>query len=495
MTRVVRRSLVVLATALALAVPTAAPSRAAIPLPHQDPFYGYDAAALQGVPRGTVLRTRPVTVGIPGSNTGLVPGTQLLYRTQDEQGRPTATVTTVVNPTGPLNAGLVAYLSFYDALGDICSPSYTLRGGDPGSSNSQLADTEAGLVVSLASQGYAVTVPDCEGPGLHWVAGQESGWNTLDGIRATESYLGMTSSQKVGLFGYSGGSIAGEWASELAPSYSPELNIVGTAVGGLPVHLAHNLKYVNGSQSWSGVIPAVLVSLSRAFGIHTKRYTNKYGKQVAAEVQDQCIGSFNGNYPGLKVQDLLKKRYHRFLRIPKITRTVNKLIMGSVPGRPTAPMFMAVGNADGTGDDVMIAQDVEALAHEYCGEGLPVQFTEFSGAKHTEAGIQFFPQAMQFLGERFAGAPFAGNCAQIGPGNSLAPLKVRKRHHHHPPPGQPPPPRPLARKIQTSTTVRAGTHQPEELGAMPAVTVDALTVLPRLREPGLGDQPRPVWQV
>lgn len=30
---------------------------------------------------------------------------------------------------------------------------------------------------------------------------------------------------------------------------------------------------------------------------------------------------------------------------------------------------------------------------------------------------------------------------------------------------------------------------------MPAVTVDDLTVLARLRSPGLGDQPRPVWQV
>jgi redox-sensitive bicupin YhaK (pirin superfamily) len=30
---------------------------------------------------------------------------------------------------------------------------------------------------------------------------------------------------------------------------------------------------------------------------------------------------------------------------------------------------------------------------------------------------------------------------------------------------------------------------------MPAVTVDDLTVLPRLKAPGLGDQPRPVWQV
>ena len=30
---------------------------------------------------------------------------------------------------------------------------------------------------------------------------------------------------------------------------------------------------------------------------------------------------------------------------------------------------------------------------------------------------------------------------------------------------------------------------------MPAITVDDLTVLDRLPAPGLGDQPRPVWQV
>ena len=374
MSPVVRRSIVALclslAMALALALPTAAPSQAAIPLPHQDPFYAYDSAALQGVARGTVLRARAVSVGVPGSGQGAVPATQLLYRTQDEQGRPTATVTTVVNPTGPVNGGLVAYLSFYDALGDKCSPSYTLQGGDPGAANSGLAYAETGLVLALAAQGYAVTVPDFEGPGLHWVAGHESGWNTLDGIRATESYLGMPSSQKVGLIGYSGGSIGGEWASELAPSYAPELNIVGTAIGGLPVHLAHNTRYVNGSDTWSGVMPAVLVSLGRAFGIKTKKFSSKYGKQVMAEVQDQCIGSFNGNYPGLRIQQLLKKKYHAFLKVRPFAKTINKLIMGSAPGHPLMPMFMGVGNADGTGDHVMIVKDAQGLAHQYCGEGV-----------------------------------------------------------------------------------------------------------------------------
>ncbi len=432
MNPVVRRSIVAMGMALALTLPTAAPSQAAIPLPHDDPFYTYSGATpLKAVPRGTVLKSRSVTVGVPGTGSGALPATQLLYRTQDELGRPTATVTTVVNPTGPLNLGLVAYLSFYDALGDKCSPSYTLRGGDPGAANSELAHSETALVLSLAAQGYAVTVPDFEGPDLHWVAGHESGWNTLDGIRATESYLGMPSSQKVGLFGYSGGSIGGEWASELAPSYAPELNIVGTAIGGIPVHLAHNTRYVNGSDTWSGVMPAVLVSLGRAFGINVDKFASKYGKQVMAEVQDECIGSFNGNYPGLRVQQLLKKKYHAFLKVRPFARTINRLIMGSTPGHPLMPMFMAVGNADGTGDNVMIVKDVQGLAHQYCGEGVPVQLKVYDGAEHTQAGLQFFPEAMAFLAERFAGTPFAGNCAEIPIGNSLAPLKIKKRKHHH----------------------------------------------------------------
>ena len=282
-------------------------------------------------------------------------------------------------------------------------------------------------MLGLAAQGYAVTVPDFEGPDLHWVAGHESGWNTLDGIRATESYLGMPSTQKVGLFGYSGGSIGGEWASELAPSYAPELNIVGTAIGGIPVHLAHNTRYVNGSDTWSGVMPAVLVSLGRAFGIKVNKFASTYGKEVMAEVQDQCIGSFNGNYPGLRVQQLLKKKYHAFLKVRPFARTINKLIMGSTPGHPPMPMFMGVGNADGTGDHVMIVKDVQGLAHQYCGEGVPVQLKVYDGAEHTQAGLQFFPEAITFLGQRFAGLPFAGNCAEIPVGNSLAPLKVKKK--------------------------------------------------------------------
>ena len=124
-----------------------------------------------------------------------------------------------------------------------------------------------------------------------------------------------------------------------------------------------------------------------------------------AEVQDQCIGSFNGNYPGLRVQQLVKEKYRAFLKVRPFAKTINKLIMGSAPGHPEMPMFMGVGNHDGTGDDVMIVKDVQGLAHQYCGQGVPVQLKVYQGAAHSEAGLQFFPEAMAFLGHASPGCP------------------------------------------------------------------------------------------
>ena len=238
----------------------------------------------------------------------------------------------------------------------------------------------------------------------------------------------MATSQKVGLFGYSGGSIAGEWASELAPRYAPELNIVGTAIGGVPVHLAHNLSYVNGSDNWSGRHPgrARLASAARSTS-RCSKYESAYGKKVVDEVEDECIGGFNGNYPGLRVQQLVKPKYKRFLKVPAFARVVNKLIMGSAKGHPRMPMYMGVGQHDGKGDDVMIAKDVEALAHQYCRQGVTVQFQVYDGADHTAGRAAVLPDR-DGVPRRTAspGVPFAGNCADIGPGNSLAPLPVKK---------------------------------------------------------------------
>ncbi|HEY2576117.1 MAG TPA: lipase family protein [Streptosporangiaceae bacterium] len=408
------------AAMLVTAIPAAQAAPAAAPiLPSRDPFYTYTGSKPLGqIAPGTVLEKRSITLVI-ASLTVPYAAEQVLYRTKGEQGQPTVTVTTIIKPLASLpGTRIVAYQTAYDALGSECDPSYTLRGGNPGTDS----DAEAAIIALYVTAGYTVTVPDYEGTRLDWGAGQESGYGTLDGIRATENYLGAASSTKVGMLGYSGGSIATEWASEQAPTYAPELNIIGAASGGVPVDFAHNLTYINGDQDWAGVIPAVLVSVGRAFGVNLKKYLSRYGEKITHQVAGECIASFATNYPGLTVQQLVKVQYQNVFQVPVLVKILNHLLMGTAPGHPSVPLLFGVGNADGTGDGIMIAGDVEALAHEYCKQGLPVTFDEYPGLKHTEAAVPFETHAMTFLTSLFTGLPASNGCSSIGKGNSIAPL-------------------------------------------------------------------------
>jgi hypothetical protein len=399
---------------------------ASTPLPpNQDPFYSYSGSTpLADIAPGTVLNQRSVQVAL-GTNSTPITAEQLLYRTTGELGQPIATVTTVLMPaTGTAAPDLVDYLSFYDALGAQCDPSYTLQGGNPGSANEQQAEAEQAFIASYLANNFIVTIPDFEGPDLEWTAGYLAGYASLDALRATESYLKLPVSTKAGLTGYSGGSIAAEWASEVAPHYAPELDIVGVAEGGIPVDYAHNLAYINGAtSSWSSIIPAVLVALSLAYGVDLTPYLSPYGVQLTTQDAQACIGSLSG-VPGLTIQQLLKPQYQDFLAVPVFAKIVDDLIMGSVPGHPTGPLFMGVGDSDGTGDGIMVTADVEGLAHEYCQQGVPLQLSVYQGSDHTQAAAQFEPDAISFLQQRFAGVPFPDGCSSVPTGNSLAPLPI-----------------------------------------------------------------------
>jgi hypothetical protein len=427
---VTRRLMVVLAGALAILVlgsvtalaagryATAASS--APVLPTSDPFYTY-SGSLTNIAPGTILRRRTIAVAEGGKATAIT-ATQLLYRTTGELGDPTVTVATVIKPpTQPVSTKIVSYQMAYDALGSECDPSYTFQGGNPSYSTSQ---EEEQLILGYVASGDTVVVPDYEGERLDWAAGQESGYNTIDGIRAAENLLGVKqNTTPVGMVGYSGGSIATDFAAELAPSYAPKLDIVGTAEGGVPADFFHNLAYINGSQSWSGVIPAVLVALGRAFGVSFNQYLSPYGVQVTNQVKGECINSFLGGYPGLTYQKLLKPQYSDIYKIAPMVKITDHLIM-SRTGTPKGPLFMGVGDADGTGDGVMVTKDDEGLAHTYCQRGVSVEFNVYSGDDHDSAAVPFEVGALNFLTDRLNGMAVKNGCSSIGVGNSLAPLAV-----------------------------------------------------------------------
>ena len=331
---------------------------------------------------GAVLRTRRVRVTQAGSPSS-VEATQLLYVTTDEQGRRTVSVATVLQPmaSNASSTHLVSYQEPYDGLGPECDPSYTLQ---------LLALHETSVVpvpLQFTFDGDTVVTADYEGEDLAYGAGQQSGYETLDAIRAAEHWLGRPErSTPVGMVGYSGGSIATDFAAELAPSYAPQLDLVGVAEGGIPVDLFHNIAYVDhpGSE-WNWVIPALFEGVARGFGLHDlDQYLTAKGIAAVNADRNQSAGGF----VGLTTGQFLKPRYRDLEKVPAFVRIVDHLIM-SRTGTPRGPLLIGVGSSDATGDGVMVTQDVRELAYTYCTRGVQVEFHVYDRLVHTQAGIGF----------------------------------------------------------------------------------------------------------
>lgn len=402
------------------AIGAVAPPATAVPPPASDSFYTY-TGSLAGIAPGEVLRQRPVPFGYRGAVSG-IRSTQVLYRTTDQHGDPVVTVATVLRPPQPAAGApkLLSYHMAYDALGAQCDPSYTLTGsGSPGGAGT----AEQAVISGYLAAGYYVVVPDYEGENLEWTIGRQSAYAALDGVRAAKRVLRLPASTRVGLAGYSGGSVPTQWGAEVAPTYAPELKLVGAAAGGLPVDLAHNLPYVSGSKDWAGVIPALIVSYQRMYQLDTASFLSAKGAKIVNTVKTQCINAFAGKYPGLTDGDMVRAPYRSLLDVPSVVRAINDNIMGS-SGTPRVPMLLGVGASDATGDGVMVTRDVQGLAHTYCTRGVTVTFQKYSGLTHGDAFFPYQKDTAQFFADRFAGVRPPGNCRTAGRGNSLAPTPM-----------------------------------------------------------------------
>ncbi|MCX5214308.1 lipase family protein [Kitasatospora sp. NBC_00240] len=440
MRKTTSRLLAVAVTAALAATPTAAfasPAAAAAPpaAAVSDPFYTYDGSApLASFAPGTVLKTRTLQYHLLGLPTP-VKAIQLLYRTTDAQGRPSANVTTVVRSLTGDGSKAVSYQSFYDSLDPQDSPSRAVAGDL--TLGGLLPNVEALFLVPLLSQGYNLVIPDTEGQSADFAAGPEYATNTLDSVRAAtrSAATGMNADTAFGLMGYSGGAIATDWAAALAPGYAPDVNrkLVGFTEGGLLVDPAHNLKYVDGSLVWSGVIPMAVIGVSRSFGIDLKPYLSDYGLAVYEQLEHGSIVDALGHFPGLTWKKMAKPQYADPNSVPAFLAAVNRINLGSAP-TPTVPGHIAQGNGGvlegtfgnpagvGTGDGVMVAGDVRALARQYCATGNGrIRFQQFDLLSHVGVPVVWAPAAIGWLGDRFAGRTAPSDCGRIPAGNSLAP--------------------------------------------------------------------------
>lgn len=371
--------------------------------PEHDPFFeapaGYETTA-----PGTLLRSREIQVALFGRIPQKVAAWQLLYRSTNLHGAPEVTVTTVLLPSGADPAvprPLIAYQAAIDAVSSACFPSYALRRGSR--SGGAIPAFELFVMAGLLRHGWALSVADHEGLGGAFGAAREPGYRALDGVRAALAFepLGLTPSTPIGIIGYSGGGMAASWAAEMAPTYAPELDIVGAVLGAPVGDPGQTFLRLNGGR-WGG-LPATVVAgirgsypgLAHVINQHATLEGQRKLKELEQLTTTQAVMRFRHNdfddYVDAPLADILAR--------PEVLAVFDDLRLGHTI--PTCPLLVV----QGVHDQLIHIEDVDAQVQRYVDGGATVLYLRDQASEHVLLQPLATPTMTGWLADRFAGRP------------------------------------------------------------------------------------------
>ncbi|MFD4468779.1 lipase family protein [Rhodococcus sp. NPDC058505] len=390
----------VLAVATAVTGAVTASALPVYPASDPDPFFTAPPDVANHQP-GDVLKIRkmPPNLYFPGSEVW-----ELLFRTTDSQGKPIAANTTFLKPPNHQpNSPLVSYQHIINALGHKCKIATELYTTDP---LTQIREAP-GLNIALA-RGWAVALPDHLGPRMAYGAAKLGGQITLDGIRAIQRTpeLQVTDSP-VGLGGYSGGGMATSWAAALAPTYAPELNIVGAAEGGAPMNLGKMATALGTNPHPAfGLAMAAALGLEREYPerMNVTDQLNDTGRWLLSMIGNGCTNEIMFWGLGRSANEMTDNR--NFLDDPVAWQVMDENSLELYPGIPKTPIF----EWHSPTDTLVPVDAIENTMRRYCDAGVPVQTLLTPSPDHLSAAVLGLPQALDWLDARFRGVPAPSTC-------------------------------------------------------------------------------------
>ncbi|MFF2555044.1 lipase family protein [Nocardia sp. NPDC058058] len=372
-------------------------------LPANDPFYAAPANVADYAPGAIMNRREILMFGLPLR----VSAWQLQYRSTGPGDRPVAAVATVLVSAapwaGPNARPVLSYQIAEDSLDTHCAPSYALHGGRDSAISSTVIDTP--FLADALMRGWAVVVPDYEGPESRFFDGVNSGRAVLDGIRAARGFsaAGLSTASPVGAWGYSGGAFATMWAAQLRRTYAPELSFAGVTAGGIPTDIAGIARNADGGTQAGLSMLIVLALMRNAPNFEMSAMLNDRGRAEMATATTTCGVDMLARYSAAHVDEFSKSP--DLLSQPMFLAAAREQELGDVV--PDMPLYLY----HSTTDEVVPVAGFDALLNRYCGSKSTVIARHSSASGHNGTAIAEAPGGMDFLADRFAGEPLTPGCS------------------------------------------------------------------------------------
>lgn len=358
------------------------------------PFY--DVPSPLPGPPGTVIRTEPLGVTVPGAT-----ALRMLYVSERPDGTPAASGGMLFipdSPAPPEGRPVVAWAHGTLGMGDACVPS---RSTNP------LQDTDNWLD-QMMQLGWVVVSTDYVGLGTpgpnQYLIAQSEVRDVVNAVRAARNTPQAEAGTRYATWGHSQGGHSSVWTGHLGEEYAPELDLLGVAAAAP----ALNLPEIMGAQ-WDNVVgwvigPDVIESWPTYYpDLPVDEVLTSEGRDSASRLAGECIKE--SALEGLAREKLGQQ----FFAIDPLTVAPwADAAINQTP--PPLPADMPVFVSQGTADTVVLPWPNAMVQEAWCAAGSSISVLWMGGISHQAAATTSGPSAVAWLADRFAGRPASRTC-------------------------------------------------------------------------------------
>jgi len=345
---------------------------------------------------GTLIRAEPME---PFTDDSLA--WRVLYVSTAVDGTPIAVSGMVAAPAGPAPEGgrdVVSWAHGLTGLEDRCAPSRGFR---------FFGHDFYELAPEIVAAGYVGVATDYEGlgtPGVHpYLVGPSEGRGVLDIVKAAQQVEDTYANDRVVVWGLSQGGHAALFAGEIAPSWAPELEVLGvaaTAPGGeldtvaMSAPLFPRLRFILWYIAMGFEAAYDELSMNDVFDPDTLGTIEGLVNDEACFEEFEAAGrDFEGPV---------------FMTNPVELSVWKDRLSESSPGYAPieAPVLVLQSEDDPTVPIVLTNVTVDRL----CAIGSEVDYRVLQGLGHDETSRVHVPTVIEWIGERFAGQAASSAC-------------------------------------------------------------------------------------
>jgi hypothetical protein len=284
---------------------------------------------------------------------------------------------------------------------------------------------EEGFPATLLDRGFALVVTDYQGIGTYGppTAGIRipTAHAVIDSARAAMRLPGTSLDPHgpVAFWGYGPGGQGAGAAVEMAPSYAPELNVVGAWLGAPIADYALYADYADGSML-AGTMGFALNAFMAAFpeaepGVMST--LTPRGVDFIQKTRYSCTDESIMKFMFRHLQPYFNQDYHQILSSEPIKSALAAQRLGSL--KPQAPVQIDINRWDPLFPWVGARQ----LAADWCAQGADVEFwtneqPPFLNKMATNTMLTYFVEGergIQWVTDRFNGVPTTPNCQALPP--------------------------------------------------------------------------------